>query len=70
MGLFSFISTITDIFPKAPTPESLREKHGFSNFDQEMERLKNFDLDAALEKQESVDAEKNKSGQISNKTRK
>lgn len=61
MGFFSRIGSFSGLSDFATdseqeTPEELRKKNGFSNFSSDMERLRNYDPQAELEKATATDA--------------
>jgi hypothetical protein len=66
MGIFSSIggaisgisSAVSTASEEVKTPEALRKKHGFANFDTDMERLRNYDPAAELEKADAAPEEK------------
>lgn len=52
MGVFSSMFSLTSLSSSTESLESMRKKHGFSDFDDEMNRLRDYDPAAELEKAE------------------
>lgn len=51
MGFLSSIfSSLGSIPKKEKSPEELRKEHGFDNFDDYMDKLKNYDIEAETHK--------------------
>lgn len=59
MGFFSSVCSIISPAKTEPGPKVLRETHGFTGFDADMERLRNYDPVAELEK---ADAQQSSAG--------